>query len=415
MPNNFSNFGPGTTGDPLASFSNWGPTAPKPAKPSAPSGIQATRPPQAANAQGNQWGSLGSNIPMTMPANRGVGFHYSGFKPYQQSISQTGPSFGTQQSPQANHGNPLGMAQDWFQGLGNAMGYDIRTQQGAMNEQFARNEQQSGMYEDALQRGIGTMQQAGLGEKQAAQQQAAKLDTQGKQQSQDFLKFRDQQMAQTRQDIGKANQFAAQGVETWNKAIGDFKDMSAQTAANAAFGLRRSTQEAMQQINSGMNPDGTMMSPAEQQAARMQLTQTTEQQVSQSVTGIMAQVNDQMAQMKGTLASLQMGQGQQAMAGAQLGASTGVSYGGMTLQNDQTRNDMARLSSQLTMTGEQAYAAALQQSVAMELQGRTTMAEMIRANPRSFVSMYAGLTGYLAGATTPGIESIGLPNFGAMA
>jgi hypothetical protein len=64
--------------------------------------------------------------------------------------------------------------------------------------------------------------------------------------------------------------------------------------------------------------------------------------------------------------------------------------------------------------GEQAYASSMQQSVVFEMQGRTAIAEMFRNNPRQFVSMYAGLTGYLAGASTPNLNQISLPSFGAM-
>jgi hypothetical protein len=76
---------------------------------------------------------------------------------------------------------------------------------------------------------------------------------------------------------------------------------------------------------------------------------------------------------------------------------------------------MSELGAQMRSQAEAIKASALTQSVALELQGRTTVAQMIQQNPQQFVSMFAGLTGFLAGATTPGIERIDLPNFGAMA
>jgi len=298
-----------------------------------------------------------------------------------------------------------------FPALANTMGADISRQQAAMNEMYRRNEQQIGLMEGLIGRGSQTIQQSGAGQRTAMQGIAGNLEAQGRQTMADFGQFRDKQMGRVDEDIAAANRFAAEARQGYEQAISDFKDTSAQDAANAAFGLRRNVQSAMQQINAGMNPDGTMMTSAERQAATQQLYSQTEDQVSQTVNGIFSNMNNAVASMQGNLANITMGQSQTAMAGGQLRAQVGTSFGSQTLEAANLGQRMAELGANYRAMGEQAYASALQQSVMFEMQGRQSVAEMIRANPRQFVSLFAGLTGYLAAATTPGIEGMPAPNF----
>lgn len=302
----------------------------------------------------------------------------------------------------------------WDAALAGAMGTDIRNQQGEMNRMFGAGQKQIGMSEDALQRGIGTMQSVGAEQRQNFSQMAGGLEQQGQKDFEGFTKYRDEQMGRVDKDISAANQQAAGAVSGYEQAIGQFKDTGAQDAANAAFGMRRNIEMANKQIDAGLNADGSMMSPAEKQAARQQLYSESESQVSQAVTGIYSNMNQQVASMQGNLAGLRTGQAQQTLAGGQLRGQIGTTFGAQTLDAQQTNYRMKELGSNLRTMGEQAYASAMQQSVMFEMQGRQTMAQMVRENPRQFVSMFAGLTGFLAGATTPGLRDISIPNFGAM-
>lgn len=298
---------------------------------------------------------------------------------------------------------------NWDQALAGAMGQDMSNQQGAMNQQFGQMQGQIGQYENALQRGIGTMQSVGVQQQQALQGLAGGLEQQGQKGFEEFKGFRDQQMGRVDQDISKANQFAAQATENYEQAISQFQDTSAQDAANAAFGMRRNAQEQMQQI------DMLDVDPGQKAALKQTMMQDVGNQVTQTVTGIYSNMNQTMASMRGNLSSLMGAQSQTAMAGGQLRGQMGTSFGAQTLQAQQMNQQMMELGTNVRMMGEQAYASAMQQSVMLELQGRTTVAQMIQENPRQFVSMFAGLTGYLAGATTPGINQISVPNFGAIA
>jgi hypothetical protein len=297
---------------------------------------------------------------------------------------------------------------NWDQALANAMGADMANQQGAMNQLYGQMQGQIGQYEQALQQGLGTLQSVGVQQQQALQGIAGGLEQKGQQGYQEFKDFRDQQMGAVGQDITKANQFAAQATQNYQQAIADFKDTSAQDAANAAFGLRRDAMAQSQQI------DMLDASPAEKAALKQTMMADVSSQVTQTVTGIYSNMNQTVASMQGNLSSLMGAQAQTAMAGGQLRGQVGTSFGAQTLQAQQMNQQMSELGANLRVMGEQAVASAMQQSVMLELQGRQTVAQMIQENPRQFVSMFAGMTGFLAAATTPGIGQISVPNFGAI-
>jgi hypothetical protein len=319
----------------------------------------------------------------------------------------------------ANYGSPVrstaqpgGIGQqfaNWDQALANAMGTDIRNQQGAMNQMYGANQQQIGLTEDALQRGIGTLQSVGVQQRDALGRIAGGLEQQGQQGYEEFKGFRDQQMGRVDQDIAAANQQAAAAVSGYEQTISKFQDTSAQDAANAAFGMRQSAKSQMAEI------DMLDVSPGEKAALKQQLTQDIGNQVTQTVTGIYSNMNQQVANMGSNLAGLRMGQSQQTLAGGQLRGQMGTSFGAQTLDAQRMNQQMRELGANIRVAGEQSMASAMQQAVLFEMQGRQTVAEMIRQNPRQFVSMFAGLTGFLAGATTPGLGQISIPNFGAQA
>lgn len=422
--------------DPLGSLLT--PTGSKPAKPRQPAGpkfgtikplggqapqgmpttgmpLPSSRPApaaiQQAAAQPNAHLRMGGfpNVPMT-PFAPVPAFSISGGATGAGPMTVQQPAIfpGTPPMGGQTLGFPAGYAA-WDQALANAIGFDMRNQQGAMNELYGQVAGQIGQYEQALGQGLGTLERVGQEQRGALQGIAGGLEQKGQQGYEEFKAFRDQQMQAVGGDISKANQQAAAAVQNYRDAIKDFKDTSAQDAANAAFGLRRDAEARMQEI------DMVDASPAEKAALKQQLTQDVSNQVTQSVTGIFSGMNQQMAAMQGNLSSLMSSQAQQTLAGGQLRGQVGTAFGAQTLDAQRLNQQMTELGANLRVMGEQAYASAMQQSVMLSLQGRRDLAEMIQSNPRQFVSVFAGLSGFLAAATTPGINEISLPNFGAIA
>jgi hypothetical protein len=304
---------------------------------------------------------------------------------------------------------PTGIGQgflNWDQALAGAMGQDLANQQGAANQMYEQLAQSTAGFGQALQQGLGTVQSVGAQQQQALQGIAGSLEQKGQAGYEDFLKFRDQQMSGVNKEIATANQQMAGAVSGFQQAIKDFKDTSAQDAANAAFGLHQNAQSRMAEI------DMLDASPGEKAALKQQLTGDVSNQVTQTVTGIFGQMNQFTTNLESNLAGLRQAQAGQTLAGGQLMSQTGLGYGAQTLDAQRMNQQMSELGANLRVMGEQAYASAMNQAVVMDLQGRKDMAEMIRSNPRQFMSMFAGLTGYLAAATTPNINQISVPNFG---
>jgi hypothetical protein len=406
--NNFGNFGPGTY-DPVSELvPGFGTRNPRQNQGSSGGARRPAQGQQQQQQPMNPFARL-SNVPVQAAPPRQQAFKTPNLGRYM--------GMGANQPGVLSGMTPLSSGQDaqrqqfinWDQALAGAMGTDMRNQQGSMNQQFGEMRGQIGQYEDALQRGLGTLQSVGAGQRDTMRGLATGAQAQGQQGFEEFKAFRDQQMGRVDQDISKSNQFAAQATENYQQAISQFQDTSAQDAANAAFGMRRSAQEQLSQINMLDVDEG------QKAALRQQLSQDVGNQVTQTVTGIYGNMNQTLASMRGNLSSLMGAQSQTALGGGQLRGQMGTSFGAQTLEAQQSNQRMMELGINLRTMGEQAYASAMQQSVALELQGRTTVAQMIQENPRQFVSMFAGLTGYLAGATTPGIGQIGIPNFGAMA
>ena len=265
---------------------------------------------------------------------------------------------------------------------------------------------QTGQYEQALQGGLQTMGNAAEGVRQVGNAEADRLSAEAKQGIDKFYGFRDEQLGKMDQGIAKSNKQMADMVSGYEKAMGEFKDTSAQDSANAAFGLRRDAMAQSQQI------DQMDLSPGEKAALKQQLMGDVGQQVTQAVTANFSNMNNKVSEMEQTLAGFRAAESQQTMTGTQMGTQAGISWGGMGLDAEKTRNNMSSLSAQLRMTSESAYASSMQQLVMTELSGRTAITEMIKANPKQFMSLFAGLTGFMAAASTPGIENISIPNFG---
>lgn len=285
-----------------------------------------------------------------------------------------------------------------------ALQRDMQASQQAANQQFQRNQQQIQGMEGAIQRGMGTFREAAEGQRQGLRDIAGSVEGLGDQARGRFEQFRDQQMGQLGEGIEQANRFAAEARESYEKTISNFRDTSAQDAANAAFGMRRNVQSQLQMMEADPN-----MSPAEKQAARMQMMSEVEPQVAQTVGGIFSNMNQQIAGMGANLANIIQSQSQTAMAGAQLGAQAGQAFGAQTLQSEQMGMQMRELGANIRTMGENAYAAALSQIPMFELQGRTAMAQFVQQNQYSPISIFTGLAAGIQAATTPGLGGIRLP------
>tara|TARA_R100000664_G_C2759104_1_gene148550 strand:- start:5849 stop:7015 length:1167 start_codon:yes stop_codon:yes gene_type:complete len=159
-----------------------------------------------------------------------------------------------------------------------------------------------------------------------------------------------------------------------DESIERLRDEQSNQASSMALGVDRSTQSMMNQINSGINPDGTMMTPAQKQAATAQATFQNKQMRQSALEGVLGQMATEMfgAEIQGT--QMKMGLDQ-----AGFGADQSVA--------------------QAMEIGQQYMASAYQNAAAMEsaaatqatqflLTGQQNMYEMYKTNPYAPVALF---------------------------
>jgi len=290
------------------------------------------------------------------------------------------------------------------------MGADMANQQSGMNQLYGNLAGQIGQYEQDMLGGLQAFQQQTGQQVDVMREQAGLMQEQGQEMLARFQEQSGQLMGDITGRVDRADQEAASAIATMQQARDQYKDASAQNAANMAFGMRRNVESTLKSIET--NPD---MTPAEKQAARFQLYQESEGQITQGVSQIFEQQNQVMANFGSQISQLQLAKAQTTQAGAQLLGGLGQGLAAQGLQAEQMNLQMQELGANLNVAAEQAAASAQMQATMALLQGRKDLYEMIQGNPRQFVSQFAGLTGYLAGASTPGLQYISIPNFGNFA
>ena len=161
------------------------------------------------------------------------------------------------------------------------------------------------------------------------------------------------------------DEFAADRATTLN----EFQDRTAADAGAAASGIQRKYAQQKQSIEMGLNPDGTMMTPAQKRDALNNLNAQMGQEVNSTIQGIWSNYNNQRAQLRTQYSGLQ----------------------------DSLQSRVANLTTQQAAFNQ----ANLLNAANLEMQGRTTQADFIRNNPESVVSTYA-LLASLANTSTAG-------------
>lgn len=159
-----------------------------------------------------------------------------------------------------------------------------------------------------------------------------------------------------------------------NESIERLRDEQSSQASSISRGVELSTRSMMNQINSGINADGTLMSPAQKQAATAQATFQNKQMRQSALEGVLGQMANEMF-------SAEMG-------GIQM--KTGLDQAGFGA-------DQSVL--QAMQQGQAFEAQAYQQAAAMEnaaatqatqflLTGQQNMYEMYKTNPYAPVALF---------------------------
>ena len=157
-------------------------------------------------------------------------------------------------------------------------------------------------------------------------------------------------------------------------AIKDFEKTTQAEMSAAALGVDRSTQGMMNQINSGLNPDGTMMTPAQRESAR-------------------AQVSFQNAQMRQSALAPMVTQFERDMLSAEMQASqtkAGLDQAGFSADQSvlQAMQTAASFEASAYESAAAMENAAATQATQFLLTGQQNMYEMFKTNPYAPVALF---------------------------
>jgi len=202
-------------------------------------------------------------------------------------------------------------------------------------------------------------------------------------------------------NFDKASQYAADAVQTQKDAAAQYKDTNLQTAQATASGISRNFQAQMQQINAGRNPDGSAMTPEQQESARSQIRSEQMTQVASAMAPLVTRGQEFLAGLKGNIAQTQMG-------AANMEAGIGQGRSNVLAMAQRSREFSANLRQMGVIQGAQ-----------LEMQGRGQLGQMIQANPETVVSKFQGLMAMFGAdqqfGLSPGQNRPSDPNQGRMA
>lgn len=306
--------------------------------------------------------------------------------------------------------------------LGSASGAiqtDTARMQGAANRQYVRNDQATQRFGDYL----GGTEGAIMGEADRAGGLLTDFDkkagTYGDSAVSSAEKFGDAATAASRtaaeganRDLDKAGGYLDQSLQFSKDAVNTAKDAVA--GYNAAFqehtramvaGLDRRATTELNRINSGRHPDGSPMSNAERLAQQKDLNFNTGMQVATVVSNMWEESQKTAAGLRMQLANTQtaaaanaagLGHERGVLATERLAAGdqvarTSMEAGAQRLQAEQVRQGYTQIRGSMLnlMTSIRTSSRAL--ATQLGIQGRISMADMIRQNPESVVSLFSGI------------------------
>jgi hypothetical protein len=298
--------------------------------------------------------------------------------------------------------------------MGQAGLYDAQRQQDAANRQFERNNAQIAGFEEFLGRETPRFEMIAADQAKAYGLEADRLDQQAGAGFDEFDKFRDQTLGEQRQGIQGAIGAAQGAVSTFRSAIDAYADTSAQDASVTAAGIRESFQTQLKQMSSGINPDGSRMTPEQQMAARQQMTYDGEKAVAQAIIPHFQRMNENLLQAKSRLSDLQLAESQTRLVGANSLAATATNFSGQRVALEAHAQRTRELASNLRVQGAALQAGAHLTAVQFEMQGRQQMAQLVSANPESVVGIMPVLAAMFGAASAPGANNIGGMNMNTM-
>lgn len=156
------------------------------------------------------------------------------------------------------------------------------------------------------------------------------------------------------------DQQKAEFQSQYDKTMGEFKDRTTTDAAALSSGIQRRYAQQSKQIDMGVNPDGTLMTPAQKRDAQNNLRAQMGQEVNSSIQQVFSNYNQQRAQ--------------------------------LNQQYGQLQDSLQSRAAQLTQQQAALNQATQLQAAQLQMSGRMQQAQYITQNPQSVVSVFSALS-----------------------
>lgn len=238
--------------------------------------------------------------------------------------------------------------------------------------------------------------------------------------------------------------FVEDAIGSAKSLVSDTKQLGAELMSSQIAGFEARTSTEANRIKAGLRPDGTQMSPGEKRAAMGSLRRDTNVAIAQTHAQTSAMAFNALNQAKTVLAQTQsMGAqvsaalGEQRLSGSQLKAgleqfatgvelqaaagkgeaaalkaNVGVALSGQSIQVEQISQQFQQMRLAVGEISANIRNSSRAAATQLRMNGRIALADMVRQNPRSVVSLFNGITAMMAAASAPGAQNIGAFDFG---
>lgn len=189
-------------------------------------------------------------------------------------------------------------------------------------------------------------------------------------------------------ELNAANDMADAGVGSFQDARDEYQDMSAQTVSAMLGGMSQDIQSRMQQVQSGLGPDGNMMTPEQIQETQTAMRNQWAGQRYQVATQLLSQQNEVMSRL-----TQDIGQAQMSAAGVRSGnAGTQAQFDatgqGQFIEAHNQRLAAQNMSADMYALSNNIRSGGQMMSIDRQLQGMQFGAQLAREFPYSPTSMF---------------------------
>jgi hypothetical protein len=280
-----------------------------------------------------------------------------------------------------------------------ALQSDAESMQGAANRQFERVDTANQRFGQAVEEAPGPI----LAESERASGELGGLAKDFRGFGEDAVTRFDTRsksiMADLEGDLKRSAGFTDAAVGAAESAVSGFNGRYQENVKAMVSGLERRVSQQMRQLESGVDAQGNPLPPAAIQQMRRELTFDVGQQVASVTAQMWGEAQKTLASLRMNLAAVRGQAASESNRSAEIRASTGTELGRQEAQAQAERMRAGEIRAQLGQFSASLRASARALATQMLVNGREAMANLLRNNPESVVSIFSGLAQMVSVAT----------------